>query len=572
MRNRIFSLLLVFVMLFSAVACNGGAGNGDNGAAQKNSPFEFSADNTYSIVYGEESGKESKIEAAIYYLNKVLVQTCGINSTQFSDAEEAEGEYHILVGETNREESKKLLKSVKSKDYTYSVVSSDTIVICGGSAAATYEAVKRFCSDVLGYSDSKPDDIKEISAEIGTSYFHEGTYTYSKATLDGVDLADSAVAYKSSEHKGYAEEIAEKLSEYSGAVIPVRQLKNLSGDEELIIGVGMYGRNGLGTFSHEADGYILKKVEETKGKFIGIVANEAVEYKNAVKAFFDSMTVEKEDDGEIAFAFPENPVVHLNGVRDWYKTSEKTETLCDGVTYTELVYKDSKDSTHKVYALKIDPKKAYIYMGSANDSYSIFPARTATVADQMKAAAANGINAIAGVNGDFFAIHEDNDPTGVAIKEGQLISKGWARPYFGFTYDGKALAGTIITDTIIHSSNIRTAVGGSNMIVNAGLPYNLDIGDAFSDTAHPRTLSGICADGSILLVVVDGRSSKSRGASLAECSTLMISLGAKQAVNHDGGGSSSMVVNNNGVYQTKNSPSDGSLRKVYNSLLVVPIE
>ena len=123
MRNRILSLLLVFVMVFFVVACNGGAGNGDNGATEKNEPFEFSADNTYSIVYGEESGKESKIEAAIYYLNKVLVQTCGINATQLSDAEEAEGEYQILIGETNREESKELLKSIKSKDYTYSVVS-----------------------------------------------------------------------------------------------------------------------------------------------------------------------------------------------------------------------------------------------------------------------------------------------------------------------------------------------------------------------------------------------------------------------------------------------------------------
>ena len=59
---------------------------------------------------------------------------------------------------------------------------------------------------------------------------------------------------------------------------------------------------------------------------------------------------------------------------------------------------------------------------------------------------------------------------------------------------------------------------------------------------HPRTAVGIDRDkGRILLLVVDGRSSRSRGYTLLEEARLMRRLGAEDAINFDGGGSSTMV-------------------------------
>ena len=59
---------------------------------------------------------------------------------------------------------------------------------------------------------------------------------------------------------------------------------------------------------------------------------------------------------------------------------------------------------------------------------------------------------------------------------------------------------------------------------------------------HPRTAVGIDRDkGRILLLVVDGRSSRSRGYTLVEVARLMRRLGAEDALNLDGGGSSTMV-------------------------------
>jgi len=58
-----------------------------------------------------------------------------------------------------------------------------------------------------------------------------------------------------------------------------------------------------------------------------------------------------------------------------------------------------------------------------------------------------------------------------------------------------------------------------------------------------RTAVGITDNGYLILAVVEGVG-KNNGATLAELAEMMIKLGAKDAMNLDGGGSSSMVVNN----------------------------
>ena len=67
-------------------------------------------------------------------------------------------------------------------------------------------------------------------------------------------------------------------------------------------------------------------------------------------------------------------------------------------------------------------------------------------------------------------------------------------------------------------------------------------GSAIPNT-HPRTAAGIRADGTLLLVVVDGRQPVSQGVDLEQLAALMLDLGAEEALNLDGGGSSSLFVN-----------------------------
>jgi hypothetical protein len=75
----------------------------------------------------------------------------------------------------------------------------------------------------------------------------------------------------------------------------------------------------------------------------------------------------------------------------------------------------------------------------------------------------------------------------------------------------------------------------------------------FVAARQPRTLAGVRTDGTVLLVTVDGRRPGwSAGMTLHEAARLMQSLGARDALNLDGGGSSTMTV----LGEVVNRPSD----------------
>ena len=82
----------------------------------------------------------------------------------------------------------------------------------------------------------------------------------------------------------------------------------------------------------------------------------------------------------------------------------------------------------------------------------------------------------------------------------------------------------------------------------------------------PRTAAGVKKDGTVILLVVDGRSSSSAGMTLQELASYLVKLGAWQAVNFDGGGSSEMVLDG----KILNTPSDGRERPVSVGLGVFP--
>ena len=90
----------------------------------------------------------------------------------------------------------------------------------------------------------------------------------------------------------------------------------------------------------------------------------------------------------------------------------------------------------------------------------------------------------------------------------------------------------------------------------------------FAEERHPRTAVGLRADGTWVLMVVDGRQpSLSIGMTLKEVADTMSSLGCVSALNLDGGGSSTMVLDG----RVMNSPSDaGRERPVSDAILIMP--
>jgi hypothetical protein len=108
---------------------------------------------------------------------------------------------------------------------------------------------------------------------------------------------------------------------------------------------------------------------------------------------------------------------------------------------------------------------------------------------------------------------------------------------------------------------LRTVVGGWPRIVEAGRNVALAADSVegtiprFSRARHPRSALGISRDSATLYVVaVDGRQQTSVGMTLEELADAMISLGAYEAMNLDGGGSTTLVVRDSIV----NKPSDAN--------------
>lgn len=140
----------------------------------------------------------------------------------------------------------------------------------------------------------------------------------------------------------------------------------------------------------------------------------------------------------------------------------------------------------------------------------------------------------------------------------------------GHGANAAALAGIKVGDRVSISESLGSEVADKARIVIGGGPLLLEDGrvnvrsreeNIAADIARgraPRTALGMKKDGTLLVLVVDGRNGASSGLTLEELAQYFLRLGARDAVNFDGGGSSIMVVDKSIV----NKPSDGRERAV----------
>lgn len=169
-------------------------------------------------------------------------------------------------------------------------------------------------------------------------------------------------------------------------------------------------------------------------------------------------------------------------------------------------------------------------------------------------------DATAGVNASFFDVKNGNSVDYMKV-DGKVIHQG--REILGnsnsaITIDGKKVAiirldkGNAEARALNHS-NILVA---GPMLVSSSAIADLTE-NSFNKTRHPRTCAAITNKGTILLVTVDGRhAGNAEGMSTKELAFLLKILGAKDAMNFDGGGSTAMYIKGHGENGIVNYPSD----------------
>jgi exopolysaccharide biosynthesis protein len=257
---------------------------------------------------------------------------------------------------------------------------------------------------------------------------------------------------------------------------------------------------------------------------------------------------------------------------------ELNEALNQGLPETVRVYSGSNDSW---------PLRAWYVWVEEQDPDVITRVLVSDDEDDVRETVASfalDTGACIVVNGGYFRM--DLEPTrhvGLLVEDGEILNPATrsvrrndqsfeiARAAIGFTGADTIAFGWISTlDGVLYSWSepplhqpgepaepldystaevweVRDAIGAGPALVVGGQTRITADEEVFFGTTipdvHPRTAAARTSDGSLILMVVDGRQPGSRGVNLEELAALLRGVGAVDAVNLDGGGSSTLVVN-----------------------------
>lgn len=601
--KRIIALLLAIFTLFTLVACDKN-GNTIETSTQEPAKKEvaFTPDEEYVIVRGEIYSSNEEITDACFYLKMALEKAYGIKVSITTDTALSGTGKEFMIGSTNRKLSQDFFLSLSINDYGYYIASKTAIVIAGATPENTVVAVKKFCEDILTYNGKK---VQTANPEMKTltKFTTNEAYDYSTLLINGILWEDYKLVVSSSADIAGAYEFNKVLGKYTGQALPITLASEMTGEEEAVIRLGAVYRNGKTT--SRLNGYITNVYEDTAGKVICVDAVNQSNYQSAIEDLLSraeqsingdtvSLDIGNDTTYKVTTTDADGASNKQTAYMHWNLDSETIEEISDGVTYVAQTFYDDEGLPYRVYTLIVDTKINRLDMGTGNDGYAcplLDVNLRQTTQQHMEAAVKNGENVIAGVNADFFNNREHGDyaPWGLAIKDGTLLSQknperprlkgttGVDRPFFGVDFNGNPLIAmeSEYPPDAADISTLNMAVGGAYILAEDGKTIyypNGMTGVIIYGVIDPHTMVGIREDGTVVLMVVDGRRKDySNGASLLQCSILMQRFGSDDVMLLDGGGSSNMVLRDPvaNTYTTVNKPDDGHLRKMFNSILVV---
>lgn len=191
-------------------------------------------------------------------------------------------------------------------------------------------------------------------------------------------------------------------------------------------------------------------------------------------------------------------------------------------------------------------------------------------------AMAAATRAIAAVNGGYF--DRDGKPVGLLVVDGESRATNPGnmppRGVVAFTIDRGIHFGRVSPgDTGVALASGGDAMGAGPLLIENGKVLTDPRSEGFVDSKflgrNPRTAIGRTAEGTILLVVIDGRRAGAAGMSIDELRTFMLQIGCVDALNLDGGGSTTLWIRGKPPRGIANTVSDpAGERAVANGLLI----
>ncbi len=192
--------------------------------------------------------------------------------------------------------------------------------------------------------------------------------------------------------------------------------------------------------------------------------------------------------------------------------------------------------TYKGYLLIVkDPSRISVGISSSLGTSGT------RVADIVK-----GYNAVAGINAGGFADSGGHGtggtPVGVIISNGKTIflDKAYKHSLIGFDKNNILVLGSYTSQEIVEKG-IRDAITFNPYLILNGKPTITEGNGGWG--IAPRTAIGQKTDGSVILLVIDGRQLGSLGATLKDVQDIMLKYGAHNAANLDGGSSTTLFYN-----------------------------
>lgn len=290
-------------------------------------------------------------------------------------------------------------------------------------------------------------------------------------------------------------------------------------------------------------------------------------FENAKRTFVGAAMTSMNHQYLATWFLSDEKIARILGTSSVDETSENTNV--DQVEIPKV-----KDSNIELHTIENPKYNGYLLTIKDPTRIKVGYTSKLNVEGETTSQIAKNNNAIAAINGGGFTDSSSTAqwtgngglPTGIIMSQGKVIfndkNENEKTDLLGITKEGKLIVGNYSVNEL-NALNVEEALSFYPTLVVNGKMTSM-AGDGGWGVA-PRTVIGQRSDGAILLLVIDGRSATSLGATLKEAQEVIYKCGAVNAINLDGGKSTTMYYNDKII----NNPSDSLGERAIPTAIIV---